>query len=184
LLDGRLGPRRRLRPLISRLIRPGPAAFMQILKQIPGDGVAPPSESVGYYTVMARRPPMLKRQMRRSAYAAFWGAYLLLCGSLVFAGTMLKITGFASPPGDLQVVQAPPAVETPVARIQFMPDRNNLCRALVFHNDSGRYQEGGTGECTIPRDMMTVWNVSSRAEAFAQAFRSSWKGDALASSLH
>jgi hypothetical protein len=127
---------------------------------------------------------MLKRQMRRSGYAAFWGAYLLSCGGMLLVGTMLKISGSAPPPGDLQVAQAPAAVETPVARIQFMPDRNNLCRALMFHNDSGRYQEGGTGECTIPRDMMTVWNVNTRAEAFAQAFRSSWKGDALASSLH
>jgi hypothetical protein len=127
---------------------------------------------------------MPKRPMRRSGYAAFWGAYLLLCGSMVFAGAMLKLTGWALPPGELQAVQAPPVVETPVARIQFIPDRNNLCRALLFHNDSGRYQEGGTGQCTIPRDMMTVWTVNSRAEAFAQAFRSSWKGDALAASLH
>ena len=126
---------------------------------------------------------MLKPRMRRSGYAVFWGAYLLLCVSMVFAGTMLKLTGWATPPGEPQVVAVRPPVETPVARIQFMPDRDNLCRALLFHNDSGRYQEGGTGQCTIPRDMMTVWNVNSRAEAFAQAFRSSWKGDALASSL-
>jgi hypothetical protein len=121
--------------------------------------------------------------MRRSGYAAFWGAYLVLCVSIVFAGAMLKFSGLASPAGDLPAGQMPAAVETPVARIQFLPDRDNLCRALMFHNDTGRYQEGGTGQCTIPRDMATVWNVSSRAEAFAQAFRSSWKGDALASSL-
>ncbi len=127
---------------------------------------------------------MPKPPMRRRGYAAFWGVYLLLCGSMVFAGAMLKFTGWALPPGELQTVQAPPPVETPVARIQFLPDRNNLCRALLFHNDSGRYQERGMGECTIPRDMMTVWNVNSRAEAFSQAFRSSWRGDALASSLH
>jgi hypothetical protein len=126
---------------------------------------------------------MLKPPMRRSTYAVFWGVYLLLCGSLAFAGAVLKVNVAAAPPGELQAVQAPPVVETPVARIQFLPDRNNLCRALVFHNDSGRYQEGGTGQCTIPRDMMTVWNVNSRAEAFSQAFRSSWRGDALASSL-
>jgi hypothetical protein len=124
---------------------------------------------------------MLKPQMRRRGYAAFWGAYLLLCGSMVFAGA--KLTGWAVPPGELQALPVPPPVETPVARIQFLPERNNLCRALLFHNDTGRYQEGGIGECTIPRDMMTVWNVNSRAEAFSQAFRSSWKGDALAASL-
>jgi hypothetical protein len=127
---------------------------------------------------------MLRRRVRQSSSTAFWGAYLLLCGGLVFAGAMLQMTGSASPPPrDLQAVQSPPAIETPVARIQFLPDRDNLCRALMFHNDTGRYQEGGIGQCTIPRDMATVWNVASRAEAFSQAFRSSWKGDALASSL-
>jgi hypothetical protein len=118
--------------------------------------------------------------MRRSRYATVWLAYLLVCGSVVFAGAMLRITGFALSPGDLQAAQ-PPAVEIPVARIQLIPDRNNLCRALWFHNDSGRYQDGGMGQCTVPKDML-VWTIHSRAEAFADAFRSSWKGDALAAS--
>jgi hypothetical protein len=118
--------------------------------------------------------------MRPSRYAAVWIAYLLLCSSTIFAGAMLRVAGFAVPP-ETQTVQ-PQAHEVPVARIQLIPDNNNLCRALLFHNDSGRYQEGGIGQCTIPRNMM-VWTVHSRAEAFAQAFRSSWKGDAAPESV-
>jgi hypothetical protein len=118
--------------------------------------------------------------MRKSRYAAVWMAYLLLCGSTIFAGAMLRVTGFAPSPGDAQPLPRP-AHEVPVARIQLIPDNNDRCRALLFHNDSGRYQEGGFGQCTIPRDMM-VWTVRGRAEAFAQAFRSSWKGDAAPAS--
>ena len=119
-------------------------------------------------------------RIRRSRYTTVWVAYLLLCGCMVFTGAILRVTGFAPPPGDLQAGR-PPAVEIPVARIQLIPDRNNLCRALLFHNDSGRYQDSGMGQCTVPKDML-VWIVHNRAEAFADAFRSSWKGDSVASS--
>ena len=103
---------------------------------------------------------------------------------MAFAGTMLKLTGWAMPPGEPRVVAVRPPVETPVARIQFRYRTATTCAAPSCSTTIlAGYQEGGTGQCTIPRDMMTVWNVNSRAEAFAQAFRSSWKGDALASSL-
>jgi hypothetical protein len=120
-------------------------------------------------------------QKRRSRYATVWVAYVLICGSIVLTGAMLGVRGLASSPIDLQTAQ-PKAVEIPVARIQFIPDRNNLCRALLFHNDSGRYQDGGTGKCIFPENML-VWTVRSRAEAFSEAFKSSWRGDPLAASL-
>jgi hypothetical protein len=129
---------------------------------------------------MVRRQSIRNWQTSRSRYAVVWVAYLLLCGSMVLAGAMLRVTGFALSPGDL-LSGHPPSFEIPVARIQLIPDRNNLCRALLFHNDSGRYQDGGMGQCTVPKDML-VWSVQSRAEAFADAFRSSWKGDTVASS--
>ena len=135
---------------------------------------------VDLFEGMVRRESIRTRQTSRSRYAVVWVAYLLLCGSMVLAGAMMRVTGFALSSGEVPAGQ-PPAVEIPVARIQFIPDRNNLCRALLFHNDSGRYQDGGIGQCTIPKDML-VWSVQSRAEAFADAFRSSWKGDTVASS--
>jgi hypothetical protein len=119
---------------------------------------------------------------RRSGHAAVWVAYVLSCASIVLAGTMLSVSGPVSLPVDLQSAQ-PKAAEIPVARIQFVPDRNNLCRALLFHNDSGRYQDAGMGKCIFPEDGL-VWTVRTRAEAFSKAFQSSWKGDSLPSSLH
>ena len=35
----------------------------------------------------------------------------------------------------------------PVATIQLTPDVKGNCRHLVFHNDTGRFEESGTGRC-------------------------------------
>jgi hypothetical protein len=102
-----------------------------------------------------------------------WIAYLLVCGSIVFAGTMLKMTEFALAPRNPSLKR--PLPEIVVAKIQLLPDRNNLCQTLFFHNDSGRYQDGGLRQCSIPKDML-VW-IRSRREAFAEAFKASWRGD-------
>jgi hypothetical protein len=126
---------------------------------------------------MAKRQPV--RPIRRNRYAAVWVAYLLGCGSIVLAGALLGATAvrFTSPAAQ---AAAPPALAIPVTRIQLFPDRDDLCRTLFFHNDSGHYQDGGTGRCTIPADMLT-WTFRGRAEAIAEAFRASWKGDSSAS---
>jgi hypothetical protein len=137
---------------------------------------APFRENALFYS-MARRQSI--RSIRRSRHAAVWVVYLLVCGSIVSAGAMLGVTGLRLSSKDPQTAP-PPALEIPVTRIQLFPDRDNLCRTLLFHNDSGRYQEGGTGQCTIPKDML-VWTLRSRTEAFAEAFKSSWKGDSAAS---
>lgn len=50
----------------------------------------------------------------------------------------------AKPP--LQTAK-PQQAKIPVATIQFMPDFNGVCRLLFFHNDTGRFQEGGTVHC-------------------------------------
>jgi hypothetical protein len=109
---------------------------------------------------------------------AGWAAYLALCGCIIYAGAVLGITDFAFAPREVQIQPAQTAAEVPVARIQFIPDRNNLCRALLFHNDSGRYQDAGLGKCILSADMM-VWTIRGRSEAFAEAFKSAWKGDAV-----
>jgi hypothetical protein len=127
---------------------------------------------------MARAQSRRAQRLQRSRSVAGWAAYLMLCGGIVYAGAVLGITDFAFPLRDLQMQPAQPAAEVPVARIQFIPDRNNLCRALLFHNDSGRYQDAGIGKCILSADMM-VWTVRGRSEAFAEAFKSAWKGDAV-----
>jgi hypothetical protein len=88
---------------------------------------------------------------------------------------MLGVKGFTASPDEPQSAQRK-APDIPVARIQFIPDRNNLCHALLFHNDSGRFQDAGKGKCVFP-DSILVWTVRSRAEAFSEAFRASWRGD-------
>jgi hypothetical protein len=127
---------------------------------------------------MSRKQPVGTQPLISRRYAAGAAAYLLLCGAILFAGATLGASAKAVSLRDLPI-GPPPALEIPVARIQSLPDRNNLCRALVFHNDSGSYQEGALGKCTIPKDMM-VWTYPGRAEAFAEAFKSAWKSDSLA----
>jgi hypothetical protein len=112
------------------------------------------------------------RRLRRSRYTAAWIAHLIVWGSVASAGALV----FAFSPRDSKA-GPPPALEIPVTRIQLFPDRDNLCPTLFFHNDSGHYQDGGKRQCTIPRDML-VWTLRSRSEAFAEAFKSAWKGDA------
>ena len=118
---------------------------------------------------MNRKHPAHSRRKRRGGYAAGGIAYLLLCAGIVLAGATLTYTGFVLSPPDLQAAQ-----QTPVARIQFVPDGDNLCRVLLFHNDSGRYRDGGKGECLnlISEDMLVWTSRSSRIDRFAQAFRS------------
>jgi hypothetical protein len=92
----------------------------------------------------------------------------MVWGSVASVGALV----FAFSPRDSKA-GPPPALEIPVTRIQLFPDRDDLCPTLFFHNDSGRFQDGGRRKCTIPRDML-IWTVRSRGEVFAQAFRSSW----------
>jgi hypothetical protein len=117
-------------------------------------------QSVGTHPLISRR------------YAAGAAVYMLLCGRILFAGATLGVSAKAVSPPDSPIGLLP-AIEIPVARIQSLPDRNNLCRALVLHNDSGSYQEGPLGKCMIPKDMM-VWTYPGRAEAFAEAFKAGW----------
>lgn len=132
---------------------------------------------------MVGRQPARTRYLRRGYYAAAWVAYLLLCGSIVLAGSMLKVTGFDLSPEQLQAAQ-PQKLEIPVTRIQSIPDSNNLCRVLLFHNNSGRYQDGGTGPCrNLISKEAVIWPSRRRAEAFAQAFKSAWKKDFSKSSF-
>jgi hypothetical protein len=123
--------------------------------------------SAAYFEIMDRRHSMRGPRARRSSYAGGI-AYVLFCACTVLAGTTLTVTGFVFAPRDVQAAQ-----QVPVARIQFVPDRNDLCRVLLFHNDSGRYQDAGRGPCSnqISENMLVWTSRGSRIDAFAQAFR-------------
>ena len=68
---------------------------------------------------------------------------------------------------------APVPKEIPVAMIQFTPDRNGVCRHLLFHNDSGRFEERGSVRCdgSIPNEQLLAAIREKRDSAIAQAFK-------------
>ena len=101
-----------------------------------------------------------RRPVRRNHYAAVVVTSLLVVRGIVLAGAM----GIASSAQDAKTEPGQMLV-IPVTRIQWFPDRNDKCRTLLFHNDSRRYQDNGTGKCTIPTDML-IRSVS-RAAMFA-----------------
>lgn len=65
-----------------------------------------------------------------------------------------------------------PEVETPVASIQLSPDRDGVCRQLVFHNTTGRFEDGGSSRCRglIPDEMLTE-STSRRNDALSKVFK-------------
>ncbi len=115
---------------------------------------------------MPGRPTKRARRARRGVYTRIRGAHVFFSGCLV----ALIVASFTAPPP----LALPPApAETPVAMIEFMPDRNGLCRRLRFHNDSGRYEDGGSGRCggLIPDDKLLTTVRAKRNAAIAQAFK-------------
>ena len=109
------------------------------------------------------------RSTRRRQHVATGITYLLFCGGILAIALLMGKD--ISPP----VLQAakPQAAEIPVATIQFTPDINNMCRRLLFHNDTGRYQEGGTAYCqNLTAKQFLRWTVTERTTAIAKAFRS------------
>jgi hypothetical protein len=119
---------------------------------------------------MPGRPTKRARHARRGVHARNRGAHVFFSGCVIAALGFLIVASFTAPPRR----GLPPApAEIPVAMIQFMPDRNGLCRRLLFHNDSGRYEDGGSGRCggLIPDDKLLTTVRAKRDTAIAQAFK-------------
>ncbi len=136
-------------------------------------------ERAGYATpATAKRPRMKQRPNARALhesrgnYAASRGAYLFFCVAVAFAVALLTITSFILPPRALPTAELRKA-EIPVAAIQLSPDRNGLCRHLLFHNDTGRYEEAGTGRChsLIPAHLLIETVRGRRADALGKVFK-------------
>jgi hypothetical protein len=91
-------------------------------------------------------------------------AAAILC--LIFAGLLVPPPAF--PPGD------PRGPKAPVAKIQFNPDQRGLCRHLVFHNDTGRFEQSGTGRCKGLSDDETNAEMAreNRTSSMARVFKS------------
>ena len=117
---------------------------------------------------MAPNSPLRTRPVRRRSYVAAGLAYAIFCGSVLAIASL----GVRIPPQQTAETQK---TEIPVATIQSFPDVNDMCRILLFHNDTGRYQEGGTAPCqNLISKKVLVWTVTDRAREFAKVFRSSW----------
>jgi hypothetical protein len=117
-------------------------------------------------------PTVRARHATRRNYAYRSGAYLLLWFGIALAVVMLTFSSFVLPPR-MVPTEAKAAYVVPVASIQLLPDANGLCRQFMFHNDSGRLDEGGITECRdlIPDRMLVETVRSRRNEAIAKVFK-------------
>ena len=95
---------------------------------------------------MDQRPIVSARPATRGDPEISRVAYVTFCGGIAIAVLFLSFSSLLLPPrafpkGELR------GAKIPVATIQLTPDVKGNCRHLVFHNDTGRFEESGTGRC-------------------------------------
>jgi hypothetical protein len=105
-------------------------------------------------------------------YLAPRRAYVFFCASIVFTVGLLTVATFILPPRALPTAALSGAA-IPVATIQFIPNRDGQCRSLLFHNDDGRFEDGGTGKChgLIPDELLVDTARANRADAIGRVFK-------------
>ena len=126
-----------------------------------------------------QRPPVVRaRYANRGHYVASGGAYLFFCGCVAFTVALLTLSGFVLPQRALPAIGQEKALTKSVApilvaTIQLIPDRQGICRNLLFHNDTGRVDEGGFAPCRglIPDEMLVETTRSRRTEALGKVFK-------------
>jgi hypothetical protein len=121
---------------------------------------------------MNQRPNARVRPASSGNYVASRGAYLFFCAAVIFAVALLTITSFVLPPRVLPMVELD-GRQIPVAAIQLSADRNGLCRQVLFHNDTGRFEDAGSGPCRglIPEHLLVETVRGRRADAMARVFK-------------
>jgi hypothetical protein len=122
---------------------------------------------------MNRLPIVRARYANRQAVVATGATYLLFCVGIVCAVALLTVSGFILPPRAVKSVELQAAKAIPVATIQLYSDRKGLCRHLLFHNDTGRFDEGGFAPCRglIPAELLVDTVRGKRSEAMAKVFK-------------
>jgi hypothetical protein len=122
---------------------------------------------------MPKQPIVSGRRERRRQSLAAQVAYVIVCGGMIVGLAALTASGFMLPP-PAPMAEAPPE-GVPYAKIQLYSDRGeDVCRHIVFHNDTGRFDEGGFARCRglIPDAMLVESAVSTRrTDAIARAFK-------------
>lgn len=96
---------------------------------------------------MNERPIVSARPASRGEPAVSRVAYVIFCGGISIAVLFLTFSSLFLPKRAYPTSEQRGAAKIPVARIQFTPDQNGQCRHLVFHNDTGRFEESGMGRC-------------------------------------
>lgn len=98
-------------------------------------------------------------------YVFFWASVLLTVALVSFASLYAPLRALPSP--ELQVI------ELPVAKIQLTANRAGECRHLLFHNDTGRFENDGIGRCRglIAEELLVNSVRTNRADALARVFK-------------
>jgi hypothetical protein len=101
----------------------------------------------------------------RRTYVVFWVSMIVTAALLTFV--TLYVRPRALPIPEMQ------AVELPVAKIQLTANRAGLCRHLLFHNDTGRFEDDGAGRCRglIAEDLLVNSIQTNRADALSRVFK-------------
>ncbi len=119
---------------------------------------------------MKRRSNARVNPARRPKRTSAGGAYIFFCGSIVVTVAALTITSFLLPPRKLQSTDLE-KLKIPVAKIELVPDRKGQCRHILFHNDSGRFEEGVTGRCSGLNSDDDGEAAARRNDALKKAFK-------------
>ena len=119
---------------------------------------------------MNRRSNVRVKPAIRVKRTSAGGAYLFFCGSIIVTVALLMIASFLLPPRRLQSTDLQKR-KIPVAKIELVPNRKGECRHILFHNDSGRFEEGVTGRCSGLNTDQDGESTARRAEALKKAFK-------------
>jgi len=120
-----------------------------------------------------KRTSKARVMAHRGQRTAAGGAYVFFCGSIVLTVGLLTVGGFFLPP---RVFEFPDLGrhKPPVAKIEMVPDRDGKCRHLLFHNETGRFEEAGMGRCSglTPEEQILADEAAARrSEAVKRAFK-------------
>jgi hypothetical protein len=122
---------------------------------------------------MNRRPTIRTAALRRArGYDTPGYAYVLFWSSIVFTVALVSFASLYVPPQALPSPQVQ-LIEIPVAKIQLTANRAGLCRHLLFHNDTGHFEEDGTGRChsLIAQELLVNSVRTNRADALSRVFK-------------
>ena len=119
---------------------------------------------------MNRRSNARVKPASRVKRSSAGGAYIFFCSSIIVTVALLMLASFLLPPRRLQSTDLQ-KLKIPVAKIELVPDRKGECRHIMFHNDSGRFEEGTTGRCSGLNSDVDGESTARRSEALKKAFK-------------